>query len=519
MYTDFEDPNALSEFSCDVCIVGAGAAGISMALRLANTPVSVCLLESGGFEPEPATQSLYEGLSLGHERASPLGCRLRYFGGTTNHWQGWCAPLQELDFTVRAWIPDSGWPLKRSDLDPFYDAAQSILELGSDDYERPEGIGDEASWRALQEESVNVHTWQYSPPTRFGKAYREALDSANNIHVVLHANVIELETNHHANAVESVHFQSLGGHAGHLTARCYVLACGAMENARLLLQSDGVQSSGLGNQSGTLGRYFLQHPERKVASVLTDSADRLVHLFDRTRANNGSSRAHLTCSKQIQRRYSLLNAGFDIIPQRHFGSGYDALRGVVHDIRQGEWPNDLDTRVWTMLSDMRQLGGDLYDRASGEIAGFDLVAHAEQAPNPESRVALTAERDRLGMRKLQVDWRLTSDDKRSILESTLRIGEALASANLGRIKIEEWLLDGDSWPQPIWSGCHHMGTTRMSDSPDTGVVNRDSRLHSVRNLYLAGSSIFPTGGYVTPTLTIVALALRLADHLQGEVTS
>lgn len=490
-----------------------------MALRLANTPVSVCLLESGGFEPELATQSLYAGLSLGHERASPLGCRLRYFGGTTNHWQGWCAPLQELDFTTRTWIPDSGWPLQRSDLDPFYDAAQSVLELGANNYETPEGIGDNASWWPLREEPVNIRTWQYSPPTRFGQVYREALDNADNIHVVLHANVIELRTDHQASAVESIRFQSLSGHAGHLTARCYVLACGAMENARLLLHSDGVQSSGLGNQSGTLGRYFLQHPERKVASVLTDSGDRLVNLFDRTHARNGSSRAHLTCTTQIQRRYSLLNAGFDIIPQRDFGSGYDALRDVVNDIRHGEWPNDLDTRIWTMLNDMGELGEDLYDRARGEIAGFDLVAHAEQAPNPESRVALTAERDQLGMRKLQVDWRLTSDDKRSILDSTLRIGEALARANLGRIKIEEWLLDGDNWPQPIWSGCHHMGTTRMSVNPSAGVVNRDCRVHSVRNLYLAGSSVFPTGGYVTPTLTIVALALRLADHLRGEVAS
>jgi choline dehydrogenase-like flavoprotein len=165
---------------------------------------------------------------------------------------------------------------------------------------------------------------------------------------------------------------------------------------------------------------------------------------------------------------------------------------------------------------MDNLAGDVYRRVRGQGAALGLIAHSEQAPNPESRVTLSDARDRFGIPKLRVNWRLTANDKRSLRESTLRVGEELARLKLGRIKLDPWILEDDaSWPDPIWGGCHHMGTTRMSDEPSNGVVDRDCRVNGVGNLYVAGSSVFPTGGYATPTLTLVALALRLADHVRG----
>jgi choline dehydrogenase-like flavoprotein len=245
----------------------------------------------------------------------------------------------------------------------------------------------------------------------------------------------------------------------------------------------------------------------------------LVRAFNQRKSDIGSIRAHMTCAPPLQEQFRLLNAGFDINFRKDFGPGYGALHDARSDIQHGEWPSHLDQKLWTVLSDLGGTASDLYKSARGEVTSVELLAHAEQSPNPDSRLTLTSDCDALGMPKLRVDWRLTRDDKRSMLESTLRVGEELARLKLGRIKLEEWLTAGeDVWPNPIWSGCHHMGTTRMSNDPASGVVDRNCRMHGTTNLYVAGSSVFPTGGYVTPTFTIVALALRLADHIKGSVT-
>ncbi len=519
MFTDFLEPSAPEHFECDVCVVGAGAAGISIALRLANSRFGVCVVESGGFDLDPKVQSLYDGESVGHERADPMGCRLRYFGGTTNHWQGWCAPLDANDFKVRSWVPHSGWPISKQDLDPYYEAALKIVELEAYRYERGQFPVEDRDIPPFDPNKLRVRYWQYSPPTRFGTRYRDTLRRANNIDVVLNANTVKIETDATAHRVEAIHIRTLTGRAGIVRARYFVLACGGMENPRLLLQTRDVAPTGLGNGSDALGRFFLQHPERTVAEVVTDEPESLVRAFNQRRSEIGDVRAHMTCAAPLQEQFRLLNAGFDLNVIRDFGPGYTALHEVKTDIRHGEWPSHLDKKLWAVLSDLGGVASDLYKSARGEISSLELVAHAEQTPNPDSRITLTNERDALGMPKLRVDWRLTRDDKRSMLESTLRVGEELARLKLGRIKIAEWLLgDEDDWPKWIWSGCHHMGTTRMSDDPRSGVVDRDCRVHGVKNLYVAGSSVFPTGGYVTPTFTIVALALRIADNIKGHIT-
>ena len=518
MFTDFRESVAPNRFDCDVCVVGAGAAGISMALRLANSRLRVCVVESGGFDPDPAVQSLYEGESVGNQLADPMFCRLRYFGGTTNHWQGWCAPLDASDFEARSWVPYSGWPISKRDLDPYYETAQLIVELNAYRYEAGQFPIEDRDLPRFDPHKLRVRYWQYSPPTRFGTRYRDALRRATSIEVVLRANTVKIETDETATRVEAIHLRTLTGRAGIVRARCFVLACGGMENARLLLATRDAEPKGLGTGSDALGRFFLQHPEAQVAQVVTDSPDSLVRAFNQRQSEVGSIRAHITCAAPLQEQFRLLNAGFDILVRRDFGAGYAALRAARAEIGHGQWQG-LDEKLWAVLTDLDGVASGLYKGARGMVSSLDLVAHAEQTPNPESRLTLTHERDVLGMPKLKVDWRLTRDDKRSLLESTLRVGEELARLRLGRIKIEEWLLAGeDAWPNPIWSGCHHMGTTRMSDDPSAGVVDRNCRMHGVANLYVAGSSVFPTGGYVTPTFTIVALALRMADHIKGSLS-
>ena len=507
---DYADPDVAATIRGDVCIVGAGAAGITLACALVDSGLDIVLLESGGFDPEPTTQNLYEGESTGQEIASPLLCRLRYFGGTTNHWQGWCAPLSSQDFAQRGWIPDSGWPITREELDPFYEAARKWCEIGP--AVDPETVG---ALPAFNQERLVVNTWQYSPPTHFGQVYRERLLQAKRVQVYLHCNVTRIITDANAHNVTRLEVATLDGKRGSVDAGTWVLACGGMENTRMLLLTSDVEPAGLGNRSGTLGRFFMQHIEAAGARVASAEAGALAALFQRRAHAGGEICLHPAMSGAAQSSERLLGTGFSIMAGGEPSAGMRALRGLWHDTIEGRWPDAAGDRVIGVLSDLDGLAGDLYRRARGEVDRLDIGVHAEQSPNPASRIELGSARDALGLPQVRVDWRPGPFDRQSIDRSMVVLAAELARLGLGRLQLEPWLREAvPRWPERLWSGCHHMGTTRMSADPTTGIVDVNVRLHTVGNLYIAGSSVFPTGGYVPPTLTIVALALRLAKHLK-----
>ena len=517
MFVDFRESEAPEEFDCDLCVVGAGAAGISMALRLSGSGMRVCLIESGSFEFEAETQALYDGEVVGRQLADPRACRLRYFGGTTNHWAGFCAPMEESDFKVREWVPYSGWPIEKSDLDPYYADAQPILELTDYQYEASERPAGDHYVPPIDQEKFLVRYFQYSPPTRFGPRYREELSQSSNVQVVLNANLTEIRTNDSGSEVSSLRIENLTGKVGQVRARAYVLACGGMENPRLLLLTRDAQPEGLGNAAGMVGRFFQQHPELYVARIVTEDTQALNRAFRFLEIPPVSKRVHITNSPSSERQSELLNIAFEIHGNTDFSSGYKTLRQTALDLRDGKWPDDLVDRVWTVLSDFDKVAKDLYTEGTDRVSELRVYARAEQVPNPDSRISLSDQLDPFGLQRLKVDWQLTPFDKRSIFQSTIQFGAELARLQLCRMKIEDWLLtEDDYWPEPVWSGCHHVGTTRMSADPADGVVDRNCRVHSVNNLYIAGSSVFPTGGYLPPTHTIVALALRLADHIKEE---
>lgn len=510
MIIDYADPDVAATIRGDLCIVGAGAAGITLACALADSGLDIVLLESGGFDPEPATQDLYAGESAGQENASPLFCRLRYFGGTTNHWQGWCAPLSAQDFAQRSWIPDSGWPIARDELDAFYEAARKWCEIGP--AVNPEEVG---ALPAFNRERLVVNTWQYSPPTHFGQVYRQRLLQAETVQVYLHCNVTRIVTDATAHDVTRLEVASLDGKRGSVTAATWVLACGGMENTRMLLLAADVEPAGLGNRSGTLGRFFMQHIEGPGARVASAEAGALAELFNRRTHADGEICLHPALSAEVQRAERLLGTGFSISVGDQSSAGLQALRGLWHDASAGRWPDAAGDRVVGVLSDLDGLAGDLYRRAVGEVERLDIGVHAEQSPNPASRIELGSGRDALGLPRIRVDWRPSLFDRQSIDRSMVVLAAELARLGLGRLQLEPWLREAvPLWPERLWGGCHHMGTTRMSTNPTTGIVDMNARLHTVGNLYVTGSSVFPTGGYVPPTLTIVALALRLAKHLQ-----
>ena len=524
MFLDLRAADTPDRFEADVCIVGAGAAGISLATALAGSKLRVLLLESGGMEFDAATQELYSGAMAGLEYAALDTARLRWFGGTTNHWLGMSAPLQPIDLARRDWVPMSGWPIGRAELDPFYARAQPVLDLGPFDYDTQRWLARFHRHNPFPPEGFVPEFWQNShPPTRMGEKYAAAIRAAENVTAVLHANVTGIRLAADGGRVERLELRTLEGRAATVRARAVVLACGGIENARLLLASDDVRPAGVGNDRDMVGRCFMEHPELWKPAVGVLEGDLQWALAFRSGETSPYNIMHLRPSDAMQAREGILNTSLHVTTRLRSdpGAGYAALGRA----RQGGWweraralgsalvdPGDVLDGVYSRFVDRQYI-----PRLVGPTEAMIRV-RSEQSPDRDSRVTLDGERDALGMRRVRLDWRMNALDKRTVAVALEAFARELGRLRRGRLRIEEWVgADATSWPDSLEWGYHHMGTTRMSADPREGVVDADCAVHGVGGLYVAGSSVFPTGGYVNPTLTIVALALRLGDHLRGKL--
>ena len=511
-------------FECDLCIIGAGAAGITIARQFLGGPHSVLLLESGGLEFEADTQALYEFENVGLPRIRDS--RYRFFGGTTNAWDGRCAPLSAIDFAYRPWVEYSGWPLTAADLQPYADAAHAECGLALNLYQDRLAAALGIALPPLDRSKLLPHFWQFSPqgPKRFGPAHREELERARNVRVLLHANATKLQTAPSGRAVDWIDIRTLGGVSGRVRARFVILCCGGVENARLLLLSDSVEAGGLGNGHDLVGRFLMDHPRRVCASILARDAYEFQDYFSGYRDRAGARFVlGVELSPQLQERQELLNCGALFFSTDDEASGTLALlrllgrQGTEHGVQE------IMRDVWRVMADLDDVTINVRRRVL--LPGRDMVitprttvmlSDVEQAPNRESRVTLSRERDALGLNHARVDWRITDQERRTMSALTTAVGEEFGRMNLARVRMEEWLTDAGA-AQDYREAHHHMGTTRMGGAADAGVVNRDCQVFGVDNLYVAGSSVFPTSGHVNPTLTIVTLSLRLADHLASRL--
>jgi choline dehydrogenase-like flavoprotein len=500
----------------DVCVIGAGAAGITIARELDGAGLNVLVLESGGFNFDKATQALYKGKAVGLPLDPKVdvgldGPRLRYFGGTTNHWAGYCRPFTALDLQTRAYVPRSGWPMALGDLEPYYLRAQEVCGIGpyeyTVDYWRREGLID----HPLLEAATTPHAVvQITDAPRFGEVYRDDLVASKNVQLCIRANVTRLALSADGAAVSKVDVATLSGNRFTATANVFVVATGGLEVPRLLLASNDRRPGGIGNENDLVGRHFMEHVN--IASgvvLLATDFDGLAPYTPTPRTIN-----HNGVSRDLSLQAVLLLAP-DVLQA-------EGLRSCEVTIEYG-FPVD-DRRLENLFPGTRQ--GTALVRAEGIDPGVGAVVRVlcEQEPNPASRVTLTRARDKLGMPRIQLDWRITRDDRLSMLRTLRLVGAQVAQRGLGRLRVD---IDGfvdadppasDPLDYPVNIGCHHMGTARMHASSRSGVVDPDCRVHSVKNLYIAGSAVFPTSGANTPTLTIVALALRLADHLKTAAT-
>ena len=497
----------------DVCIIGAGAAGISMALEWMNSGHNVVLLEGGGFDYDSDVQGLYEGENIGRTYHKYDTTRLHFFGGTTNHWGGLCSPFDPIDFEQRPWVEHSGWPISREDLDPFYEKAHKWIELGPYDYDPTSWEKEDPIYAGLPFNPGRVHTkmWRLAP-TRFGTKYRETLVNSENVHLYTYANVCNIKANESVASVEDVEIRSFDGKRHRVKARYYVLACGAIQNARLLLASNQQNPKGLGNDADLVGRYFTDHPEVAAAFLVLPKGRSLdlytfLHNFSTIKAYG-----ELALTADVQEELQILNSTASIRDAITDIDSFDPGTGTI-----GLWESGDESLEWVKgMMGFVSSGQAYFDTSKINI--YNLFTRLEQAPNPNSRIMLSEEKDALGVPKIQVDWQLTDLDKRSIREFYKALGIEAGQSEIGRVRMMDWVVEDDkTWPDYLSTGWHHMGTTRMHDDPKQGVVDADCKVHGLANLYVAGSAAFTTAGAANPTLTVVALSLRLLDHLNGKL--
>ncbi|NNF11893.1 MAG: GMC family oxidoreductase [Gemmatimonadetes bacterium] len=527
MFHDTRELGDGGRVEADVCVVGAGAAGIAIAHELQGRPLRVAVLTSGGLDFHREAQKLYAGESVGRPAFSPYRSRVRMYGGSTTAWAGQCRPLERLDFERRDWVPHSGWPLSKEELQPYYRRAQRVSQLGPYDYDPDYWASDGCGVLPVDRDTLDVRAYQFSHPVDFGKVYRDELAASRNVDVYLHANVVDIEVEPDARKVSSLQVATLNGQRLQFVAKHYVLACGGLENPRILLASNRVASDGLGNGHDLVGRFYTDHPFHYGGYFDPAHAafDRTLHVIEDYARVGSQQRAHVALAlpeETIRREqlndcavYFVRRPSYKIQPA-YFRSGMRSLAQLADTVRRQDLPNgsawEEVRTVARGLPDVSRVFARRLVESVRPRRRLALRTALEATPNPDSRVTLSARRDRFGVPQVRLDWRVNRDDQRGMRRLYEIIRAECARTGIGRL-VENREVDDDGWPVSMTSGMHHMGTTRMHDDPRRGVVDAECRVHDMANLYVAGSSVFPTGGVANPTLTIVALAIRLADHL------
>jgi choline dehydrogenase-like flavoprotein len=494
-------------------------------MELKDSGLNIIVLESGDKNYNNDTQALYSG-TCSSDIYHPLDIsRIRYFGGTTNVWAGSCVPLSPIDFRKREWVSHSGWPFDKAELDPYYEKANQYCELPEARYDL-EYWASRAGVKSAIDSSNSVHTVvnQHSP-TVFSAKYGDKLISAQNVRIVLNANLTQIIESQPIGEIKGFVFKVLGGVQGVVQSRYYILATGGLEVSRILLSSNAVSANGIGNEFDMLGRFYMDHPVVKTAYVFPHRASQQAfsHLSASVGQHHISTSLELT--EQALRQQRLLNARLSLVPQSKYlvSEGIESAHHLLRAFKdKGEVDSYLE-HVANILADLdmvaeaiarKKFDVELFDDAR-DFGGYLVDAMIDQPPRSSNRITLSDEKDDLGMRKMHLIWELSDQDKANIIEVSKVLARYVAGSGKASIRtlVGEADETGRVFNELLNFGDHHMGGTRMSLSPRDGVVDENLRVHYRANLFVASSSVFPTGGHVPPTLTVVALAVRLAEHI------
>jgi choline dehydrogenase-like flavoprotein len=566
-----------SVFEADLAIVGGGPAGLTIAREFFGTSVQVLVLESGLLEEASAYAALNELESNGEPStiaqkqkriafhgknasawsagSQPYGVRCRALGGSSHVWAGKSAAFDPIDFAVRSWVPNSGWPITRRTLDPYLDRAANVLNLGPNTYDDGlwDLIGMSPPSPQFDTDALRAFFWQFARSRldrfdimRFGQEF--VTFKADNVRVLLNATVRQIELSEDGCRLEGLEISTIDGVHSRVKAKAAVIAAGGIENPRLLLASNAIHSRGIGNANDLVGRFLMDHPSAQVGQFEPDKVKPIVDRFGFYGVRHGG-RTHmyshgLALTPAVQEREELLNSAVYFMADRSPDDPWDALkrllrRNSVKPTRDalsvvshaGLLVRGVGMKVLAsdatpgFLKDLIVNGAIRYSpnfvakefQSRGiphKLMGASIEAITEQRPNPDSRVTLSEKRDRLGVPLAKVDWRINDDERRTISRLALLASETFLNAGLPQPQLERWIAENRPNDAVIIDMAHTIGTTRISNSPASGVVDQDCQVHGVAGLYIAGASTFPTSGHANPTLMILSIAIRLADTIK-----
>lgn len=509
----------------DVCIVGGGAAGIALAVELAGSPLKVLLLEQGGSAPSESARSVYKLLPGPTVTLGVDPTRKFFLGGNSNHWYGNCRPLDAADFEPRDWIPNSGWPIRRGDLAPYYERAQALAGLGGSKWYDVNACRSHFSSRAkpLDFPALETRVVQTTPKFSFASLHRRVLTEAPNVTVLLGVRALSLAAA--GDRIVGVEVSRPDGITASIAADRFVLAGGGIENARMLLASTDLLAGAASSVSGVVGKYFQEHLFYSFPTEMIDAAmfghSPSVHLYNagaareldelggyRQKVGDAKVWGQLVLSSAASRDESLPGCALWFSPGLR--DGPEELSALKAAIRR---PRDIPRATAGAMRHPFQNAAYAWRRFTGDpdpARKVNLIVQVEQTPRPTNalRVPTPAERSNgLGVcLQTELDPRERAGHAKALQIAADSLG--LDGRELAAEMERKYVAGTFSY---FW---HHMGTTRMGEDPRSSVVDRDCKVHDVANLFVAGSSVFPTSGSAGPTLTIVALAARLADHLR-----
>lgn len=506
------------KLTAKVVVLGAGASGLTVARKLGAHTDGVLLIDSGARTLEGQTQALAAGRSLAIRYWDLLATRLRYYGGTTNHWTGYCRPHVALDYEARPELGILPWPVDQAEMTRWIDEAARVLRIEAPFGDQPAALKSRnLDPRGMIENrpgfsgEIETRSFQITEILKLAGHHEAEIAALAGLRRVFNLNAVDIVPN--GRRIDHVTARTTTGKQVEIRGDVYVLCCHGIENARILLSSNSASAAGVGNAHGNVGRHFSEHGAIRHSFFLPSNDFPEIYNFGVVRRRRLD--VHLALSEAKMRAENVLHSYVRFVPTTSFPRTRDALLRLRQSFLK-----PFDAQVG---SDLQTLLGNLDEVAAGAIASvrpasraddrFALIQRFEQAPNPLSRVVLSNRRNAIGQPQADIQWQLNDLDMRTIRVGYEAVAREVSALGLGRFQLEP--LDRRTIESRIEGTHHQMGTTRMSARPEDGVVDFDGRVHDLDNLYIGGSSVFPHPGDGSPTINIIALALRLAEHLGG----
>lgn len=494
----------------DFVIIGAGIAGIVLAVSLYKKGKKVLLIETGKFKEDEFYQNLNQVVQSGKNLVNATWGRKRVIGGTGTAWGGQSLPFSSIDFQERNWVENSGWPINYLDLVPFYNEANRFMNIDDLDYDFDIFTLLRLHKTSFDDKLINYHFSKWAPEPDLSRLYKVLL--RQHIPVLFNANVVAVDIDENGKA-DSISIKNLNCDTFNLKVKQLLIATGAIEASRLLLMSRNRVDRGIGSSSGWLGRCFMDHPCITVGEIDTKDPIKLQKVFNTHRYSGRNYSLRLSLSEEIQRNYQLLNASAGVMfyyPENVINP-YDTLRNIFRLKNIGQLPiilKNADAYLNTLSFLIK------HKLLYKHNAIPKLVFMLEQEPVRESFIDLSNHYDYFGNAKARINWTISKKTWHTLIYAINLVNKELQRLEIGEVKIADGInLNNGEWSDLLSDVNHHMGGTRMSNFQHEGVVNSDLCVWGHENIFVCSSSVFPTGSHSNPTLTLMALCLRLVNKL------